>query len=361
MTTNLRALIHMSGLRLCTMAQWEIRRLFQLIRHEIFQVSPFLGSFLAPKCVALGYCDEMGNRDEHCPIRPHKDNVLERLGGEGEGGEGRRSGAEGPLIGAIRARRQTTPPSATGYRREPFEAVGISHDVYRQGEARPSSSSTSCRRSAGGPSSSPTTSATGLPGRHAGPGRRRERRAEHAGRQGEARRGLRDEHAAPLHLVAVRRAPPAPDEPDHRLAARARPRRGRPSGRPKVGVIGMCLTGGFALGMAIDPVVGVAVVEPAGAAVRDEGRSARSRARSRTRASRRPTTTGSSPPRRSRLLRPRLPLHDRRDRPGRARRAARPRPRAGLIFEPIDRRPSSTDATDKGPDRTPKVELHSNV
>ena len=76
MTANLRALIHMSGLRLCTMAQWEIRRLFQLIRHEIFQVSPFLGSFLAPKCVPLGYCDEMGNRDEHCPIRPHKDNVL---------------------------------------------------------------------------------------------------------------------------------------------------------------------------------------------------------------------------------------------------------------------------------------------
>jgi thymidylate synthase (FAD) len=76
MTANLRALIHMSGLRLCTMAQWEIRRLFQLIRHEIFKVSPFLGSFLAPKCVPLGYCDEMGNRDEHCPIRPHKDNVL---------------------------------------------------------------------------------------------------------------------------------------------------------------------------------------------------------------------------------------------------------------------------------------------
>jgi thymidylate synthase (FAD) len=76
MTTNLRALIHMSGLRLCTMAQWEIRRLFQLIRHEVFGVSPFLGSFLAPKCVPLGYCDEMGNRDEHCPIRPHKDNVL---------------------------------------------------------------------------------------------------------------------------------------------------------------------------------------------------------------------------------------------------------------------------------------------
>jgi thymidylate synthase (FAD) len=77
MTTNLRALIHMAGLRLCTMAQWEIRRLFQLIRHEIFTVSPFLGSFLAPKCVPMGYCDEDRNRDEHCPIRPHKDNVLD--------------------------------------------------------------------------------------------------------------------------------------------------------------------------------------------------------------------------------------------------------------------------------------------
>jgi thymidylate synthase (FAD) len=76
MTTNLRALIHMSGLRLCVMAQWEIRRLFQLIRHEVFRVSPFLGSFLAPKCVPMGYCDEDRNRDEHCPIRPHKDNVL---------------------------------------------------------------------------------------------------------------------------------------------------------------------------------------------------------------------------------------------------------------------------------------------
>ncbi len=76
MTANLRALIHMGGLRLCTMAQWEIRRLFQLIRHEVFAVSPFLGSFLAPKCVPLGYCDEMGNRDGHCPIRPHRDAVL---------------------------------------------------------------------------------------------------------------------------------------------------------------------------------------------------------------------------------------------------------------------------------------------
>jgi hypothetical protein len=76
MTVNLRQLIHMSGLRLCTMAQWEIRQLFKQIRHEIFRVSPFFGSFLAPKCVPLGYCDEMGNRDEHCRIRPHRDTVM---------------------------------------------------------------------------------------------------------------------------------------------------------------------------------------------------------------------------------------------------------------------------------------------
>ncbi len=76
MTANLRALIHMSGLRLCSNAQWEIRRLFQIIHHEVNAVSPFLGSFLVPKCVGLGYCDELNNRDGHCPIRPHRDAVL---------------------------------------------------------------------------------------------------------------------------------------------------------------------------------------------------------------------------------------------------------------------------------------------
>ena len=96
MTTNLRALIHMSGLRLCTMAQWEIRRLFQLIRHEIFSVSPFLGSFLAPKCVPLGYCDEFNNRDGHCPIRPHKDRVLEAWA--------EKARPRGPPVGSCRSR-----------------------------------------------------------------------------------------------------------------------------------------------------------------------------------------------------------------------------------------------------------------
>ena len=102
MTANLRALIHMSGLRLCTMAQWEIRRLFQLIRHEVFAVSPFLGSFLAPKCVPLGYCDEMGNRDGHCPIRPHKDAVLAAWADRAAGA--RAAGRSLPVVDAIARR-----------------------------------------------------------------------------------------------------------------------------------------------------------------------------------------------------------------------------------------------------------------
>ena len=119
MTTNLRALIHMSGLRLCTMAQWEIRRLFQLVRHEIFAVSPFLGSFLAPKCVPLGYCDEFKNRDEHCPIRPHKDNVLGAWAEKAAAAKAERPGAAAGLARAApdAARRLERPrdqPSRAG-------------------------------------------------------------------------------------------------------------------------------------------------------------------------------------------------------------------------------------------------------
>lgn len=75
-SVNLRQLIHMMGLRLCTMAQWEIRRLHVLMRKEVVAVAPWLARHLQPKCVPLGYCDEMGNKDEHCKVRPYRDNVL---------------------------------------------------------------------------------------------------------------------------------------------------------------------------------------------------------------------------------------------------------------------------------------------
>ncbi|MER3401929.1 MAG: thymidylate synthase (FAD) [Armatimonadota bacterium] len=76
MTVNLRQLIHMAGLRLCTLAQWEIRQMFKLIRKEVIQADPYFGRLLVPKCVPLGYCDEQRNEDEHCKIRPHKNSVF---------------------------------------------------------------------------------------------------------------------------------------------------------------------------------------------------------------------------------------------------------------------------------------------
>ncbi|MEI6512974.1 MAG: FAD-dependent thymidylate synthase [bacterium] len=76
MTVNLRELLHMSGLRLCTLAQWEIRNLFKCIRKELMTADPYFGKMLVPKCVTLGYCDEKRNEDEHCRIRPHKNTVF---------------------------------------------------------------------------------------------------------------------------------------------------------------------------------------------------------------------------------------------------------------------------------------------
>jgi thymidylate synthase (FAD) len=77
MTVNLRELIHMAGLRLCVLAQWEIRQLFKLIRKELLAVDDFFGNMMVPKCVPLGSCDEKRNEDGHCRIRPHKTLVLQ--------------------------------------------------------------------------------------------------------------------------------------------------------------------------------------------------------------------------------------------------------------------------------------------
>lgn len=72
MTVNARELIHICSLRLCTRAQWEIRRLFQLIKSEVTTVAPLIADYLEPKCIQLGYCDER----ETCGIRPLKAEVV---------------------------------------------------------------------------------------------------------------------------------------------------------------------------------------------------------------------------------------------------------------------------------------------
>lgn len=58
MTMNYRELMHACGLRLCKKSQWEIRRLFWLIRKEIKNQSDILGNHLMPKCFHEGYCRE---------------------------------------------------------------------------------------------------------------------------------------------------------------------------------------------------------------------------------------------------------------------------------------------------------------
>jgi thymidylate synthase (FAD) len=77
MTVNLRELIHICGLRLCTLAQWEIRSLFKKVRKEVMAVSPFFGRMLVPHCVHEGFCNELNNQDGHCRIRPPLTKAIE--------------------------------------------------------------------------------------------------------------------------------------------------------------------------------------------------------------------------------------------------------------------------------------------
>jgi len=68
-TMNLRELINVCAERLCLKAQWEIRELFTKAKESVKKTDNFLGSFLVPKCVNLGYCPEK----ESCGLMPTKD------------------------------------------------------------------------------------------------------------------------------------------------------------------------------------------------------------------------------------------------------------------------------------------------
>jgi len=65
---NLRELIHLANLRLCTRAQKEIRILVEKMCKEILKEEPWLCTHLVPKCERLGYCDE----DKSCGRKPTK-------------------------------------------------------------------------------------------------------------------------------------------------------------------------------------------------------------------------------------------------------------------------------------------------
>lgn len=55
---NLRELIHIANLRLCTRAQLEIRMAVKKMCALVEEREPWLAEHLVPKCERLGYCDE---------------------------------------------------------------------------------------------------------------------------------------------------------------------------------------------------------------------------------------------------------------------------------------------------------------
>lgn len=71
MTCNLRELMHICNLRLCTRAQKEIRELVKRMRDELVEVEPFLDKYLQPKCEQLGFCTE----HQCCGRKPKLDTI----------------------------------------------------------------------------------------------------------------------------------------------------------------------------------------------------------------------------------------------------------------------------------------------
>lgn len=61
-TSNLRELMHICNERLCTCAQYEIRRLFIDISNQVINMIPWTKKYLVPKCEKLGYCNESKER-----------------------------------------------------------------------------------------------------------------------------------------------------------------------------------------------------------------------------------------------------------------------------------------------------------
>lgn len=70
---NLKELIHLCNERLCTLSQWEIRKMVQLMREEVIKILPFMDKYLVPKCKAYLWCPE--SKERTCGLMPQKDRV----------------------------------------------------------------------------------------------------------------------------------------------------------------------------------------------------------------------------------------------------------------------------------------------
>lgn len=73
MVFSLQALMHFMHERLCSRAQWEIRRIANLVKLVTVEPLPELKPYLDRKCVGLGYCPE-GNGS--CGAYPKKQEIL---------------------------------------------------------------------------------------------------------------------------------------------------------------------------------------------------------------------------------------------------------------------------------------------
>lgn len=71
---NLREMIHLANLRLCSRAQYEIRTLVKMMCDELSKQEPWLKDYLVPKCVRLGFCDE----DKCCGRMQKREDLLKK-------------------------------------------------------------------------------------------------------------------------------------------------------------------------------------------------------------------------------------------------------------------------------------------
>ena len=74
-TTNLRNLLHVCHVRMCSRAQWEIRQLMHECRRAMEPVFPMIAKYMVVKCHpnAMGYCDE---EFRSCGFRPLRQDVV---------------------------------------------------------------------------------------------------------------------------------------------------------------------------------------------------------------------------------------------------------------------------------------------
>ena len=68
---NLREMIHISNLRLCARAQYEIRTMVKMMCDELVKEEPWLKKYLVPKCDRTGFCEE----DKSCGRNPKFEKV----------------------------------------------------------------------------------------------------------------------------------------------------------------------------------------------------------------------------------------------------------------------------------------------